>query len=153
MITAQKPVLQPWFFFMVPGAMLNNSTLNGYMLKKRPEKYLRFAAKACSKDEQVIEEITDIMFESKHAAPFIRSQVGNYDYLDVIENMKIPYLIIKGPHDKSINKSLDKHIKRFESQENIEVRSLDDAGHFLNLDHPEKFNDMVHTFLTRIASP
>lgn len=136
---------------MVPKLLVKLVTkIDVYMLKKKPQKYLRFAAKACSKDEDVIKEITHIMMRSKHAAPFIRSQIGRYDYLDVIKTLPCQYLILKGPYDKSINKALKKYENSWQNNTNITVQIIEDSGHFMNLDQPSMFNKAISNFIQSV---
>jgi len=141
--TAPKLMYPKWIISLI-------SKIDAYFLQKNPIKYLRFVTKASSKHEHTITKMTDIMIESKHAAPFIRSQIGRYDYLDVIEKMEIPYLLLIGPHDKSINKVLRRYIKKLNINRYIKMIKLEQSGHFMNLDQSNDFNQIIMTFVNNI---
>lgn len=135
---------------MYPKSMVSLiSKMDAVFLIKNPMKYLTFAAKASSKHEHTIHKITEIMMESKHAAHHIRSQIGRYDYLDLISKMKIPYLLLTGPHDKSINKVLKRHVKTIQKNPYIQMIQLDHSGHFMNMDQPDIFNEVVKQFVQK----
>ena len=119
------------------------SKIDARMIKKRPRKYLSFAVKACTKHPHVIKAMTAIMMESKHAAAYIRSQIGRYDYLEVLEETSVPCYLLHGPMDKSINKSLKKIKKRLKAIDTLQWIYIDDSGHFMNLDQPEIFNSTI----------
>ncbi len=120
------------------------------MLQRRPEKYLRFAAKQSTPNSAVIEKIVTIMMESKHVAHLIRANIGNYDYLDLLTNLTIPYLIIKGRYDNSINKCLKKSQNVFRTNKNIQIVDFDRSGHFANLDEADLFNRTISDFVNSI---
>lgn len=124
------------------------SKIDAKMLKKKPLKYLSYLAKASSKNENTVAKMTEIMMKSKHAAPFVRSQIGRYDYLNTVENIKIPYLILMGSYDKGINKSIKPYINRLKSNPYIKVREINQSGHFMNMDQEILFNQAVIDFIS-----
>lgn len=135
---------------MMPKLMVKFiSKIDTRMIKKRAYKYLRFAVKSCSKDPYVIETMTSIMMDSKHAAPYIRSQIGRYDYIDVLEKAKVPCYVLQGPLDKSINKSLKKNKTRLDAIASLKWIHLDESGHFMNLDQPKLFNKTIEKIIIK----
>lgn len=123
------------------------SKIDEKMLNRRPEKYLRFAAEHSTKKISTADEIVNFMMKSRHAAHLIRGNIGNYNYSELIKSIKVPYLIIKGKYDKSINKELNKVNSVIKSNRMISVVEFNESGHFANLDEPDLFNNTVSDFL------
>lgn len=122
------------------------SKIDAFMLKRKPESYIKFLVNASTKHEPVKPLITKIMLEAKQAAPHIRRHIGKYDYVDVIKDMNIDYLLIEGVRDKEIIKANKPHIKKLINHSNIKNQKIIDAGHFTNMDQPEAFNQMLMEF-------
>ncbi|KMQ52263.1 putative Beta-ketoadipate enol-lactone hydrolase [Chitinispirillum alkaliphilum] len=120
------------------------------MIRKKPEKYLRFTAKQSTPHSAVANEIVSLMMDSKHVAHLIRANIGNYNYLDLLTELRIPYLIIRGRYDKSINKCLKKVEKVIEANEKIRVADFAQSGHFANLDECDLFNSTVMEFIENV---
>lgn len=126
------------------------SRIDKYMLNKKPEKYIKFMINASTKKEAVKPVMTKIMLEAKQAAPFIRKHIGNYDYLETLKTMSIPYLMIEGSDDKSIIKANKKYRKQLHHIKQLTILPIEDAGHFTNLDQPERFNHELMTYYQRL---
>lgn len=75
-------------------------------------------------------------------------ELANFDYLDVIRESKLPYLLIKGEKDSDINRVLDSTIATLESRGNFEMITMKGAGHFANLDQPDLFNEILEKFIS-----
>jgi len=73
--------------------------------------------------------------------------LGNFDYLDIIQNSKIPTLIIKGEMDKSINKVVKDTIVAFEKRGDFKLYEMKEVGHFANLDKSELFNSVLEEYI------
>ena len=112
------------------------SKIDHFMLRHFKDYYLKLMVNASTKNKNTAHQMFTIMKKSAHVAPYIRSQIGKYDKLDIVKNMQVPYLILLGKHDKSINKSMEKIIKNLPSNKLVYVKLVEDAGHFMNLDNP-----------------
>lgn len=112
------------------------SKIDHFMLRHFKDYYLKLMISASTKNKITFDQMLTIMKKSAHVAPFIRSQIGNYNKIDSVQNMKVPYLILLGEHDKSINRSMKKILKNLPSNQQVYVELVEDAGHFMNLDNP-----------------
>lgn len=73
--------------------------------------------------------------------------LARFNYLPVIAASQTPFLILKGGKDTDINNVLASTVAAFEARGNYRLVELDSAGHFANLDDPERFNAHVLEFL------
>jgi pimeloyl-ACP methyl ester carboxylesterase len=122
------------------------------MLRINPRGYLRFVSKSVSKSEPVQREVYEQFLQSIPAVPHVRANLGNYSCLRVIENMHIPYLLIKGEGDSQINQALNSTLGAIAANSNAAVMELKDAGHMANMDRPEEFNRVVADFVATVCS-
>ncbi|MEO0332634.1 MAG: alpha/beta hydrolase [Bacteroidota bacterium] len=73
--------------------------------------------------------------------------LANFDYLEVIKESTVPAMIIKGSKDVEINKELDSTVQAFEQRGNFQLKTIENAGHFANLDCPSLFNEVLGDFV------
>lgn len=131
-----------------PGWMVRLiSKIDKQMLRRKPENYLRLAVERSTPNKHVVNHMIDLMRESIHIAHLIRATIGRYNYLDLLKNLEIPYLIIKGMHDHSINKCLKRAAKCIRVNDKISTTSFQQSGHFVNLDECDLFNKTVIEFI------
>jgi 3-oxoadipate enol-lactonase len=119
------------------------------MIWINPQGYLGFAARNSSRKMAVQEKVKALLLASCHATPYIRSQIGNYDYLDVIKTMKVPYLLMKCEHDSEINKMLATTLSAVEANPCAKTIFVEGAGHFANLDQPSLFLELINVHLNQ----
>lgn len=117
------------------------------MLKLFSTTYLTSLLKASSKHIQTQNDMLKIMLEVKHVAHLVRSQIGNYNYLSVLDRLSIPYLYLHCMQDDSINKAMIPYIPKIQESKNIYIQKIEKAGHFCNVDQPELFNQSLLLFI------
>jgi pimeloyl-ACP methyl ester carboxylesterase len=110
--------------------------------------YIRFAVKNTTVNVAVQDKLYDVMIQTSRDA-IVASHVAlsNYDYLDTIENTNIPIFIIQTPYDKGINKYLAKLDNFFNKNQHVKYLKVDNAGHIVNMESPEKYNESVERII------
>lgn len=73
--------------------------------------------------------------------------VATYDYTLVLRASTVPWLLLRGEGDRSINQHLASTLRVAEARDDAWVEDLADAGHFANLERPEAFDAAVRRFL------
>lgn len=121
--------------------------INRWMFKLAPGAHCKFLARNSSKIKSVQEEIANQFMLSKDSVSLFQHHLGNYSYLDVLEKLEIPFLLVQGEEDKDINMNLKSTIHAIESNTNATIRKIAKAGHFANLESPTEFNKMIENFL------
>lgn len=122
------------------------SGIDKVMLRWCPRRYLDFMSKNTSKFRSVQKEIFDMFMMSIEAVPYFRSNLGYYSCLNIIKNVTIPYLLIRGEQDKEINRGLSSTLEVIRTNSSATVVELDQAGHIANLDRPDEFNMILEEF-------
>jgi len=111
------------------------------------------AGRAGSKNPEVQKQIIEMMLSaSPKAMKYAQMNIGRYSYLETINTAKIPLLLIRGEHDRQINRMLSSTLDSFESAHNARVVDVPDAGHYINLDQPEAFNSVLREWLLCVGS-
>ena len=77
----------------------------------------------------------------------LRCELADYDYLEVLQQTRVPVLLLQGENDKDINGSLKKLWPEISANTMIQRRIIKDAGHITNYDQPEEFIDAVRRSL------
>jgi pimeloyl-ACP methyl ester carboxylesterase len=126
------------------------SGLDRLMIFIAPEAYLGLVARNCSKHVPVQEKVKALLLESRHAIPYIRSQIGNYDYLDVVRTMELPYLLMQCEFDSEINKTLADLRQAVEANSYAKTVFFEGAGHIANLDQPAMFAELIKAHLNQV---
>lgn len=124
--------------------------INQVMFKISPERYSKFLARNTSKISSVQNEVSHQFMLSKDNVCYFQNNLGNYSYVDVIEKLKIPYLLVQGEWDRDINNNLKTTIQAIKKNKNASLVKLDSAGHIANLDNTEEFNKILENFITGI---
>lgn len=124
--------------------------IDRFMLAVSPRRYLRFMSRSVSRNAAVQKEVYSMFLESAQAVPYLRYHLGAYSFLSTIQSMHIPYLIIRGEHDRDINRVLASTIAASEANPAASIAELSKAGHVANLDQPEAFNVMLKEFLQAV---
>ncbi len=121
--------------------------IDRFMIKVGANGYLRFTAKYTSKYPSSQKAILEFFIDAKEAIPYLRANLGHYNCIDIINDMKIPYLLIKGEEDLEINRMLKSTLEAISSNPRASVVTLKEAGHIANLDRPEAFNQIITSFI------
>jgi 3-oxoadipate enol-lactonase len=78
--------------------------------------------------------------------------IWRFDYTAVLRELDIPYLLVRCDLDRQIvNDQLAATLEAIADNPGAEVKDLTGGGHFANLDQPEAFNDILGSFLARLA--
>jgi 3-oxoadipate enol-lactonase len=125
------------------------SGIDRLMISIAPNMYLGFAANISSKQAPVQEKLKVLLQDACQATPYIRSQIGDYDYLDVVRTMKVPYLLIQCEFDNEINKLLTETLAAVKANSYAKKVFLQGAGHFANLDQPSLFLELINVHLNQ----
>ncbi|MFO7584756.1 MAG: alpha/beta hydrolase [Anaerolineales bacterium] len=127
------------------------SGIDRLMISIAPDAYLGFAAKISSGQASVQGKIKALLLDACQATPYIRSQIGDYDYLDVIRVMELPYLLMQCEFDNEINKLLTETLQAVEANPFAKTIFVEGAGHFANLDQPAQFLDLIKDHLNQVG--
>jgi pimeloyl-ACP methyl ester carboxylesterase len=122
------------------------SGIDKVMIRWNPRGYMKFVSKSTSQYELAQKKIFDMFMMSLEAVPYFRANLGNYSCLNIIKNMSIPYLLIRGEQDKEINRVLTSTLESMGTNRRARVIELVQAGHIANLDRPEEFNKILEEF-------
>lgn len=88
---------------------------------------------------------------SKDTILAILPHLANFNYLDTIKTLKVNSMIMRGEKDHEINQVLKETISTFQKyQLSFQCKDFKEAGHFLNLDAPELFNEELMRFLVKV---
>ncbi len=125
-------------------------SIDRFMIRFLPNTYLKLLARSVSKSEKVQDKVFSMFTQAKKAIPLLRANIGKYDYLKIVENINIPYLLIKASDDKEINKTLEETLETIKISDLGFIETLDNAGHVANLDNPEDFSNILRSFFKSI---
>lgn len=67
-----------------------------------------------------------------------------YDYADVVPTINVPLLAIAGAQDGAMPATMQ---KTFSSVANVQIETIDNAGHIPNFERPHAFNAVLNKFL------
>lgn len=124
--------------------------IDKFMIKNFSAKYFNFLAKNITNKNEVMEQTIEMFNKAKEAIPLFRSNISNYDYTEVIKQLRLPYFITKGSDDKEINKEIDKVRSVLSQNKFVKVYEIKNAGHLANLDQPKTFNRELGEFFDSV---
>ncbi len=131
------------------GSTLKVMTLTYKLL---PMGIIASLAKSAGQTPQSKECIKEMMSKMKKETLLeIVPALAQFNYLDVISRSHIPFQIIKGTKDSEINNVLTSTIAAFEARGTFTLLELENVGHFVNLDAPEKFDATLQNFLQELG--
>ncbi|MBF0119280.1 MAG: alpha/beta hydrolase [Desulfobacterales bacterium] len=80
------------------------------------------------------------------------SEINLYEhsYINLLQNVSFPFLIIMPEFDTIINFILKNDLKSISNKPNIQIKELKNAGHIANLDAPDELNKIISDFLNNI---
>lgn len=119
-----------------------------YMMKFFGEKYLYLAVGYVTKIKEVRKNVTQMFLNAADAIPHLRYHLVNYNFLNEIEMLPIPYILMKCEFDNDINKSLRTTLEAMSKNNKAKVVDLKGAGHIANLDAPDEFNQALMEVLS-----
>ncbi len=73
-----------------------------------------------------------------------------YDYCNVAVDFPGPIAILRGDLDRDINKQLPKSLAYLAELPGFRLYEIAEAGHFANLDQPERFREIIGKFLSEM---
>lgn len=101
-------------------------------------------------DREVGRTIAALMAEADpRAVGFVFQNIANYDYTRTQRDSTVPWLLLRGSLDRSINRTLESTVAVIEGREDAWLIDLDGAGHFANLEQPPAFDTALEGFLSR----
>jgi pimeloyl-ACP methyl ester carboxylesterase len=124
------------------------SAYDALMIKLFRKKYLAFTAGYAVKSKEIKEKVFQMFMKAADAIPYLRANLVNYNFLNEIEKLSIPYHLIQCEFDKDINKSLKTTFEAMSKNNKSKVVQLKGAGHIANLDKPDEFNRVLAELLT-----
>ncbi|MBL1405112.1 MAG: alpha/beta fold hydrolase [Rhizobiales bacterium] len=68
----------------------------------------------------------------------------SYDYADIVPTINIPLLAIAGAKDGAMPAAMQ---KTFSAVANVQIKTIDNAGHIPNFERPDAFNAVLNKFL------
>jgi 3-oxoadipate enol-lactonase len=108
----------------------------------------RLVGASASRDKAVGADLERLYRQvSKVAMLQIPQHIARYDYTDTLRSARLPLLLIQGELDKGINAALASTLVALDGAPDARVVPLAGAGHFANLEQPERFNAVVGAFL------
>ena len=119
-----------------------------FMIKYFGEKYLYLAVGYVTKIKEVKENVTKMFLKAADAIPCLRYHLVNYNFLNEIEKLTIPYYLVQCEFDNDINKSLKTTLDAISKNKKAKVVQLKGAGHIANLDKPDEFNNVLLKIIT-----
>lgn len=73
--------------------------------------------------------------------------LATLSYLPTIQDSHVPFMLLQGEQDKSINRQLASTLAALNARGGFQHRWVGEAGHFLNLDQPERFEQLLRDFM------
>jgi 3-oxoadipate enol-lactonase len=111
----------------------------------------RLVGASASKDRAVGAELERLYRQaSKGALLQIPRHIARYDYTDTLRSARRPLLLIQSAWDKGINDALASTLEACGAAPDGRVVQLADAGHFANMEQPERFDEILSDFLEDI---
>ena len=84
---------------------------------------------------------------SRTALLRIPQHIANYDYTPTVRSATLPQLLIRSEVDKDINAALASTLAALDEAPDGRVVPLADAGHFANMEQPQRFAAILQDFL------
>ena len=108
----------------------------------------RVVGASASKDKAVGAELRRLYRQASRAALLqIPQHIARYDYTDTLRTTRRPLLLIQAAHDKGINDALASTLAALDAAHDARVATLADAGHFANMEQPDRFDEILSGFL------
>jgi len=124
------------------------SGIDKWMIRLFKKRYLKILADYTGQHSGSKEEIYQMFLQATGAIPYVRANLANYNFLEEIEYLPIPYHLIQCEFDKEINKTLKTTLGAINKNPRAKVIFLAGAGHIANLDQPDAFNKCLEQLIT-----
>ena len=113
----------------------------------------RLVGASASKDKAVGAELARLYRQAtKPALLGILQHIARYDYTDTLRSARLPLLLIQGALDRDINAALASTLAALHVAPDARVVPLPDAGHFANMERPERFDEILSGFLADVEA-
>lgn len=113
----------------------------------------RVVGASASKNRAVGAELQRLYRQASRTALLqIPQHIARYDYTDTLRTTRRPLLLIRAAHDKGINDALASTLAALDAAHDARVATLDDAGHFANMEQPDRFDDILGGFLDDVEA-
>gem|GEM_PF-3353008 len=130
--------------------------VDGLFASHYPKAYAKFAARSTSRKPTVRRQLEGAFEDAaRHWQPSLyqlRTVIGRYDYLDVLEKADVPLAIVAGKYDNAVNPHLAQYWPQLQHNSNITRIDIACAGHVANWDEPETFQAVLDQWLTEVDS-
>ncbi|MFC2133676.1 alpha/beta fold hydrolase [Bacteroidota bacterium] len=80
------------------------------------------------------------------SAAYLQPFLINFDFYNESVNIKVPVLIIHGEYDPIPTDAIN---RLHESLQNSEYHLIEECGHFVHIEKPDKYFSLIKTFLSR----
>ena len=123
------------------------SGIDKWMIRFFKKRYLKLLANYTGRNTESKDSIYQMFLQATDAIPYVRANLANYNFLEVIEHLTIPYYLIQCEFDKEINKVLKSTIEAMKNNPMAKVLYLEGVGHVANLDNPDAFNRLLEKII------
>lgn len=111
-------------------------------------RYVGIAANASIKDKDIRQKLLSIFqAASPEVIKAMRSELGNYDYMELLKSTDLPIHIITTPGDKDINRSMKNLWPTLNQLAHVHHIGLESGGHIVNMDSPVLYNEAISRIL------
>jgi 3-oxoadipate enol-lactonase len=105
-------------------------------------------ASISTKDKAVAQKVAEMFATAnKQAIWMTQVNIAGYDFTPVLQDHDLPMLLIKGEQDAEINAKLDSTLQILRQKPSFRLVEMEEAGHFSNMEKPERFNQILLDFL------
>jgi 3-oxoadipate enol-lactonase len=105
-------------------------------------------ASISTKDKAVAQKVAEMFATAnKQAIWMTQVNIADYDFTPILRNHDLPMLLIKGEQDTEINVKLDSMLQILRQKPSFRLVEIEEAGHFSNMEKPERFNQILLDFL------
>jgi 3-oxoadipate enol-lactonase len=101
-------------------------------------------------DREVGRTIAGLIAEAdRRALGFVSRNIATYDYIPMLRESTVPWLLVRGSLDRGVNRTLGSTLQVIDARDDAAVIDLVGAGHFANLERPCAFDDALQRFIDR----
>jgi len=112
------------------------------------QRYINIAVNASLKNPDIRKKLASIFMSASPLTILCSHQcLGRYDYIELIKGMSQTLTIIRTPHDKDINKLLDKEVHLLKTLDHVTIKNQVQGGHIYNMELPSHYNECLEKIL------
>lgn len=82
------------------------------------------------------------------AVGLVSRNIATYDYTSMLRESTVPWLLLRGDLDRSINRTLGATLEVLDARDDASRVDLEGAGHFANLEQPRAFDAALVSFIS-----